>query len=242
MKIAGPFAFPEKRMIERNLQRSLGVEFLGSFALSFFAVAAAIATEGGDLLAIALAPGIAVGVMLAAFGKASIGCFNPAVALGLWLNRAIDGNTAGLAIISQILGALAGALSLYAIYPSAAFGEVDRGAPIVNGTLIAGSDAFTLSSLNAVAAEGVTTFLLMIVFLGSRQSGNWPMTGMATGFTITAASLAITDVSGAMLNPARSIGAAIAFSQGDRFWIWIVGPIAGALLAAVVHDRVIAAS
>ena len=227
-------------MIERDLQRSLGIEFLGSFALSFFAVAAAVASEGSDLIAIALAPGIATGALLAAFGAASIGCFNPALTLGLLLNRSINLRTAGLAISSQVIGAIAGALSLYAIYPSSAFGEVDRGAPIMNATFLAGSDAFTLSSLNALAAEGIATFLLMLVFLSVRHTGNWLAAGVATGLTITVASLGLSDVSGAMLNPARYIGAALAFSQGESFWVWIVGPIAGAALAAVLYARLLA--
>lgn len=226
-------------MTERDLQRALGVEFLGSFALSFFAVGAAVASGGSNLIAIALAPGIAMAALLAALGAASIGGFNPALTLGLLLNRSIDVRTASLATASQVVGAVAGAMSLYAIYPSSAFGEVDRGAPIVGATFIAGSDAFAFSSLNALAAEGISTFFLMLVFLGVCKTGNWPVTGLATGLIISAAALGLSDASGAMLNPARYIGAALAFSQGESFWVWIAGPILGAILATLLYSRVL---
>jgi glycerol uptake facilitator-like aquaporin len=226
-------------MIDRHLQRSLSVEFLGSIALSFFAVATAVASSGGDLIAIALAPGLATGGLLAAFGPASIGCFNPALTLSLLVSRSIDVRTATLAMCSQVLGAVAGALSLYAIYPSSAFGDVDRGAPIANVTVLAGSDAFTLSSLNAFAAEGIATFFLVLVFLGVRQTGNWPVAGLAIGSTITAAALGLSDVSSAILNPARYIGAALAFSRGDNAWVWIAGPVLGSFLASLLYSRVL---
>ena len=94
---------------DRELMRALIVEAIGPFALVFMGVGAIILTQGNDIVAIALAHGLAIGLMAMAAGHISGGHFNPAVTIAMLVTRRIDTNRAIAYIIAQLAGALAAA-------------------------------------------------------------------------------------------------------------------------------------
>jgi aquaporin Z len=228
-------------MSDSALLRKLIVEFIGPYALVFMGVGAIIATGGDNLVAIALAHGLAIGLMITASGHISGGHFNPAVTIGLLVGRKIDPVTAVGYIIAQILGGVAAALTLLAVYPSQLRDAVGFGVPAVNKNFPVGSDMHSLSSTNALVAEIVGTFFLMFVIFGVAvdQRSNKSIFGLAIGLTITMGIFAVGAVSGAAFNPARFLGPAVVDGSWDDFWIWIVGPIAGAVLASLLYTLVL---
>lgn len=225
-------------MRDRELVRSLVVEFIGPFALTFMGVGAIIATQGQNLVAIALAHGLAIGLPVTAVGHISGGVFNPALTVGLWVTRRITPDKAIAYIVAQVLGATAGAWVLTLCYR-----DLERNADGVNlGVVGVGKN---LTPGNALAMEIVLTFFLMFVVFGTALDprGNRVLAGLAIGLTITMDIFAGGAVSGAAMNPARAIGPSI-IQLGDgnwgEQWIYWVGPIVGAVLAAFLyHDFLI---
>src|SRR5829696_2441743 len=114
-----------------DMMKRLVCEFLGTFALCFFGIGAIIATQGTNLLVIALAHGLAIGLMITAVGHISGGHFNPALTIGLLLGRKISLPESVAYIISQIIGAIAACLVLLTIFPKELRDAVGLGVPAV---------------------------------------------------------------------------------------------------------------
>lgn len=221
----------------RDLLKLAIVEFLGPFVLVFAGVGAIIQTEGGNLVAIALAHGLAIGLMVAAVGHISGGLFNPAVTIGLLLTRRIDSQRALVYIIAQLLGGLAGAAALTLTYRDIVRNRVNLGVPAIGPDLNAG---------NALVMEIILTFVLMFVIFGvaiDHRTGR-AISGLAIGLTITLDIFAGGAVSGAVMNPARALGPSLV-QAGDgnwsQHWIYWVGPIIGAAIAAFLYNDVLLA-
>ncbi len=219
------------------------VEFLGPFALVFAGAGSIIMTQGQNIVAIALAHGLAIGLMVAAAGHISGGVYNPALTIGLWAARRIERSRALVYIVAQLLGGLAGAAALTLVYL-----DVDRNRPGVNLGVPAVGRALTvdhaLSAGNALVMEIILTFFLMFVVFGvaiDSRTGGRAIAGLAIGLTITMDIFAGGAVSGAAMNPARWFGPAVVQGDFSDFWIWIVGPIVGAVIAAVVYNDVLLA-
>src|SRR3954465_13290466 len=117
---------------------------------------------GGDIVAIALAHGLGIGLMFAAAGHISGGVFNPALTVGLWAARRIDANRAITYIIAQCAGALAACGALTLVYRDVDRNAVNLGLPSVGKGIIAST--FNLSAGNAFVMEIILTFFLMFVF------------------------------------------------------------------------------
>src|SRR3712207_3748863 len=113
-----------KGVDDRDWVKLAIVEFIGPFALVFAGVGAILQTRGQDLVAIALAHGLAIGLMVSAVGHISGGAFNPAVTLGLLAARRIDPTRALVYIVAQLLGGVAGAGVLTLVYPD--LGDLGR--------------------------------------------------------------------------------------------------------------------
>ena len=213
-------------------QRKLAAEFVGTFALIFFGAGAAL--QGADLVGGALANGLAIGLMVTAVGHISGGHFNPAVTLSMLVTGRISLAEGARYMVSQLAGATAAALVLLAIFPSAITDAANLGVPAVGGNGI--------SAGNALVAEIVTTFFLVFVIYGvavDKRGAFSILAGLPIGLTISISVLAVGNVSGAALNPARWLGPALVSGTWDNFWIWILGPAVGAVLAALVYDRLL---
>ncbi len=103
-----------------DIVRKAVAEFVGTFALIFVGAGAIISTRNGDLLTIALAHGLTIGVMVSAAAHISGGHFNPAVTLGAVVGRQIAPRHAVVYCLSQAVGGLAGAAMLVGIFPASA--------------------------------------------------------------------------------------------------------------------------
>src|SRR6478609_4381553 len=229
-------------MSSPDMMKRLICEFLGTFALCFFGIGAIIATQGtNNTLVVALAHGLAIGLMITAVGHISGGHFNPALTVGLLLGRKITLPESVAYIISQIIGAVAACLVLITIFPKELRDAVGFGIPAVGpGINIAGVQ-IGFDNTNALIAEIVMTFFLMFVVYGAAVDTRSvkAIAGLAIGLTITIDILMGGVVSGAVMNPARYLGPAIVDGNFDNFWIWIVGPIVGAIIAALLYAYVL---
>ena len=223
-------------MPDRDWIKLAIVEFLGPFALVFAGVGAIIQTEGQNLVAIALAHGLALGLMVSAVGHISGGAFNPAVTIGLLAARRIELDRAIVYIVAQLLGGVAGAGALTLVYR-----DLERNRSAVNlGVPVIGPN---LSVGNALTIEVILTFFLMFVVFGvaiDHRTGR-AISGLVIGLTITLDILAGGVVSGAVMNPARAFGPSVVQWDWPDHWIYWVGPIVGAVIAALLYNDVLLA-
>jgi MIP family channel proteins len=219
--------------MESDALRRAVAEFVGTFTLIFVG-AGSIATAAGirdpSLIGIALAHGLAIGVMVSAVGHISGGHFNPAVTLGFLVTRRMAPALAGVYWVAQLAGAVAGALLLKWIFPDDLTDQTRLGATL----LTEGITPFRGVVLEAV----LTLFLVWVVFATAADPrGTFKsIAGLAIGLTITMDILIGGPLTGAAMNPARSFGPALVQNVWGDFWIWYVGPAAGAVVAALAYE------
>jgi aquaporin TIP len=204
--------------------KALIAEFLGVFALCFAGLGAIAATQGENLVAIALAHGLAIGLSVLALGAISGGHFNPAVTFGMLITGRIN-IANGLAYwVAQLLGGLAAAFFIGAIYGTGA---------VAGGVPAPGANA---DMIKALMMEIFLTFFLVSVIFGTAVHGSYSFAGLAIGLTIVMDILAGGAISGAAMNPARALGPAIVGGEWNAHWVYWVGPLVGAGLAALLYD------
>jgi MIP family channel proteins len=225
---------------DRDLWAAAVAEFVGPFTLVVAGVGAIISTQnlsdGGNLVAVALAHGLAIGLMVAALGQVSGGHFNPAVTLSMLATGQIAITRAISYIIAQVLGATAGAGVLTLIFP--ALGPMGRNNPGVNLGLPGLGPDVSLSG--ALIMEAVMTFFLVLVIFGTVIDPRGPkaIAPLAIGLIITMDILTGGRITGAAMNPARALGPAIVQQDFTNWWIYWVGPIIGGLIAAFAYTSV----
>lgn len=214
-----------------TLGRKLVAEFIGTFALIFFGAGSIIVFGGGqsDIVAIALAHGLAISLLVCALGHISGAVFNPALTVGLWSTRRLDTVTAVTYIIAQLVGATAGAMALK-MFPGALGDAASWGTP-----LLGSETSFT----QGVAIEVILTFFLMLAVFGTALDPRGPKVGgFGIGLVLTMDILAAGPLTGAAMNPARTFGPAIVNGIWDDHLVYWIGPIIGAVLAALVYHYV----
>jgi aquaporin Z len=217
---------------------ALIAEFLGTFFLCFAAIATILSNttavgSGAGLVGIALANGLAIAVAVNAFGGVSGAHFNPAVTLGLLATGRIRVAGALAYIPSQLAGATTAALICRAVFPADAVAEAHLGIPL---------PAAWASTGVVLGVEVVLTCLLMIAIYGTAIDGRGPalkIGAFGIGLTVTFIILAAGPVTGASMNPARSFGPALVHGDFAFHWMYWVAPITGAVLAAVIYDKLI---
>ena len=219
--------------------RAFVAEFIGTFALIFVgagSIAMDYVSRGHvGLTGIALAHGLTIAVMASATAAVSGGHLNPAVTFGAWVGRQIDlGNAAGY-WVAQFLGAIAAAGLLHIAIPAAALQAVDVGTP---------APAAGLGGTAAVVIEAVLTFFLVFVVFGTAIDPRAPKVGaLFIGLTVSIDIFMGGPLTGASMNPARWLGPALVGGGGlQNWWIYTLGPLAGAAAAALVYTFVLAES
>jgi MIP family channel proteins len=215
----------------RDAWRHFIAEFIGTFALVFVGSAAIIhaRTTGnpGALIEIALAHGLILAVMVSALMRIS-GHFNPAVTLTLLATRRIEAMMAGLYVVAQTLGGIAGAYALKASFSAATF-SATRGGGLTVALDVTDGQAFLL--------EAIATFFLMFVVYGTAVDLRGPkIGGLAIGFVVAADILAIGPLTGAAMNPARAFGPAVATNIYEAQLLYLIAPIVGALAAGLLYE------
>ncbi len=212
--------------------KKLTAEFIGTFALVFAGTGAIVINQhtGGVIghAGIALTFGMIVLAMIYTFGDVSGAHLNPAVTIGFAAARRFAWRDVAGYVIAQLIGAFAASGVMRFLFPE----NVSLGA-----TLPAGSAA------QSVILELILTFLLMLVILsvstGAKEKGI--TAGIAVGSVIGLEAMFAGPICGASMNPARSLAPAIVSGQLTALWIYIVAPVAGALLAipacCIVRER-----
>jgi MIP family channel proteins len=219
-----------------NTIRNFVAEFVGTFALVFIGSGAIMMANRSNspagLAMVALAHGIILSVMVAALIDVSGAQFNPSVTIGLLVGRRIAPLLAGVHIAAQLVGGIAAAYVLSMTVPQELFAQSRGGGQSI---------ALDITLGQAVTLEVIATFFLMFVIYGVAVSRERPLgiAGFAIGLTIAADILAIGPLTGASMNPARSLGPAVASGVFEGQIAYWVGPIVGAVLAAIVWEFVI---
>lgn len=215
----------------RDSLRHFVAEFVGTFALVFVGSGSIIAATANRmesaLIVAALAHGTILAVMVSATMRIS-GHFNPAVTVGFLAARRIEPLMAGVYIAAQIVGAILAAYALKALLP-----EVLTEATRIGGQSI----ALETSAGQAIGLEAIATFFLTFVIFGTAVDPKSPrIGGLAIGFTLAACIFAIGPFTGGSLNPARSLGPAVASGVFEGQAVYWIGPLVGALAAALLYD------
>ena len=202
-------------------------EFFGTFILVFAGTAAIVVndlTQGMISHAgIAMVFGLTVMVIIYAFGDISGAHINPAVTVAFWLARRFPGRQVVPYMAAQILGAISSSISVYFLFGDAAS---------LGATHPAGTHA------QSFVLEIVLSFILMLVIMnvatGAKETGM--MAGIAIGGIVGVEALFAGPISGASMNPARSLGPALISGELQSIWIYIIGPLVGTS-AAILNCR-----
>jgi aquaporin Z len=197
-------------------------EAIGTFALVFAGCGSIVVNDtfAGALghVGICLVFGLVVMAMIYAIGNISGAHLNPAVTLGFLFAGRLEGRVVLPYVGSQLLGAVAAATVLRLLFPE-------------HETL--GATLPAVSMLRAFVVEMILSFLLMFVILnastGHMEKGI--MAGVAVGGTVALVALLGGPVTGASMNPARSLGPALVSGHLDALWVYLVAPVAGTFLA-----------
>lgn len=240
-------------MASCNITKKFIAELIGTFFLVFFGTGSAVVTllidDGvnhgaagigllgglGDWLAIGLAFGLTVMACIYLFGKISGAHLNPAVTIGLLISKNISLIDSVYYIVAQAIGAVLGSLLLF----------VCLGAPAVTiGGLGATAPGLSVGYIPAMIAECIGTFFLMLVVMGVAvdKKADPGVAGISIGMTVAAVIIVLGAFTGASINPARTFGPYLmdTLLGGANLWgffpIYLVGPIVGAILAALVYS------
>ncbi|MBZ9571010.1 aquaporin family protein [Methanobrevibacter sp. TMH8] len=240
--------------MEYSLSKKMFAEMIGTFLLVLFGTGSAIGAawivhnyvSGGAIgalggfaewLAVSWGFGITAIAVIYAIGKISGGHINPAVTIGLLVTKNISGKHASVYIVAQFIGAIIATLCLLGIF------GVDIGAGI--GALGANAPATGISFYQAMLAEIIGTFLLVLVVMGvaidkSADPGIYGLSiGMAIGISLTF----LGPITGGSINPARGFSPyLVSFLVGNpaglvwtNYLIFLIGPIVGGIIAALLY-------
>lgn len=194
-------------------------ELVGTFALVFIGAGVGAQNVAG-LLGVAVAFGLTAATMVYLFGEISGTHINPAVTFGLALAGEVKWVDAVFYWIAQFLGGIIAGAALFYI-----FGGAQNG---LGATVLASN----VNWLQGLVIEAILTFFLVnAVLFGAVKGYAGKRAGFVIGLTITFAILLAGPLTGASLNPARTLGPAIFTGTLDQFWIYLIGPLAGAFLA-----------
>jgi aquaporin TIP len=197
--------------------------------------AASVFTIAFGLLAIALAHGLAMAVLVSNTGHISGGHHNPVVTAAIWVAGKIEGLRALLYIIAQLAGAAAGAWLLSVAIPKDFWNASALGTPQVNHAIVTTT---TFTNGRAVLFEAILTFVLVYTVFATAvdDRGSFSkVAGFPIGLAIGVDILVGGPFTGAAMNPARWFGPALVSSTWTDWWVYIVGPLTGAILAAAVY-------
>lgn len=214
-----------------NTGRAAVAEFVGTFALIFFGAGSVILSLNGqlDLVGVALAHGLVIAVMVSQMGHLSGGLFNPAIQVALWVTGRMSGARTVAYVVAQLAGAIVAAYLLRFLVPGQIFDAAAGGSAELGGGIGAGK---------GILLEAIGTFFLVWAVFATAIDDRGPFSktaGFSIGLTITFGILAIGPFTGGAFNVARWLGPAVAAGQWADWYVWIVGPVAGGILAGVSY-------
>jgi MIP family channel proteins len=210
-----------------NHSRELLAEFIGTFVLIFAGTGAVmvntISNGAVTHLGISIVFGAIVTALIYSFGHISGAHFNPAVTLAFWTSGFFRRSLVMPYILAQVLGAIAASGLL-----RMSLGNVGN----LGATLPRGGNW-----LQSLVLETVLTFILMLVIFGSGLDRRAPIgfAGIAIGLTVAVEAACMGPITGASMNPARSLAPALIGWNWQHHWLYWVAPILGAQLAVLVY-------
>lgn len=217
--------------------RAAVAEFTGTAILVFVGTSAAVASavRGDDVfdtLAVVLAFGITLVALVAAFGHVSGAHLNPAVTLGLAVTGRFPWAAAGAYVLAQLAGGLAGAAATWLSYGSRARSEAALGATV---------PADGVSVGRAFVVELLVTFVLVLVVISvaTDDRAESAIAPVAVGFALAAGIFVAGPLTGGAVNPARAFGPDLLAGEIGPLWLYLVAPVVGGVLAALLYDRVL---
>jgi len=217
----------------RNAWNAVIAEAGGTFLFLFVGIGSAamvdwsavVGQELPGLLVVALAHGLVLAVLVSALGAVSGAHFNPAVTFGVWIAGQIPSRRALSYILAQLIGGIAAAWSLRAVFSE----QISPGL----GTPALGQG---IEPLAGIGIEAVLTVILLVAVFGTAIDPRGPKVGgLAIGLALGAAILMGGPLTGGALNPARWFGPAAVTGLWDNAAVWIVGPLLGAAVAAIAY-------
>jgi aquaporin NIP len=207
------------------MRKRLIGEFLGTFSLVFCGTGAIIINQesGGVIthIGIAITFGLIVMAMILSFGHTSGAHINPAVTIALSVARRFNPKNIFPYIIAQFGGGCFASIILHFLFPSNEF---------LGATVPRGSD------IQSFVLEFILTFLLMLVILTSTQKKDHSLLGpaLAIGGTVGLEAMFAGPICGASMNPVRSLSPALIGNHFQSLWVYILGPILGAITASFI--------
>jgi aquaporin Z len=237
----------------KSIPQQAIAEFIGTLALVFIGAGAASVIVGlgglnaGSLLAVAFAFGLVLAIMVSNLGHISGGHFNPAVTLAVWVTGKIESARAAVYIVVQLIGAVVGAGLLRLALPEALWKRTSLGATTVTHQLGSG---ITFSNGRAVLVEAMLTFFLVFTVFAMAVDDRGvfkSIAGLGIGLVLVFDIIVGGALTGASMNPARSFGPALMAGKWTDFWVYVLGPVTGAIIAGAVYwlvflrDREVAA-
>ncbi len=198
-------------------------EFVGTFVL--VAVGTGAVAIDASILGIALAFGCAVGSMILLFGKVSGAHLNPVVSIAFTLHGKLDKRDLLPYLIAQCLGATAGALLVYALNDGVAGLTLPRE---------------SLSTALAFVIEIGITFVLVFIILRAPclVGSSIPRIALLVGATVGVNAYLFGPMTGASMNPARTIGPAWVAGNAEYLWLYLSATVTGSLFALAIHKAV----
>ena len=223
-----------------SLWQKLFAEFIGTFALIFVAAGSICADQylrasgqpGFGMLGVAIAQGLAISIMVTAVAHISGGHLNPAVTIGFWVTKRLSTLQTILYSIAQLLGAIAAAYLLATLLPETVW------RPVTLGTTDLAPD---FTRIHGMVLEGVLTFFLVFAVFATTVDARGAfnrIAGFAIGLTYTMDILIGGAFTGASMNPARTLGPALAAHHWTNHGVYWVGPLFGGVLAAFLYDKI----
>ncbi|HOZ86881.1 MAG TPA: aquaporin [Bacteroidia bacterium] len=200
-------------------------EMIGTFSLVFCGTGAIIINQhsGGAIthVGIAITFGLIVSAMIYALGDISGAHFNPAVSIAFWVAGKFPAGELLPYIFSQAIGAFTASTALKLLFPEN---------ETLGATLPAGP------AMQSFVLELILTFILMFVIInvasGSKEQGMFA--GLAIGSVVLLEAMFAGPVSGASMNPMRSIAPAFVSGHVEHLWVYIAAPILGAIIAVII--------
>uniref|UniRef100_A0A5F9CT09 Aquaporin-2 n=1 Tax=Oryctolagus cuniculus TaxID=9986 RepID=A0A5F9CT09_RABIT len=209
--------------------RAVFAEFLATLLFVFFGLGSALNWPSAlpSTLQIAMAFGLGIGTLVQALGHVSGAHINPAVTVACLVGCHVSFLRAAFYVAAQLLGAVAGAALLHEITPAEVRGDL----------------AVNALSNNATAGQAVTVELFLTLQLvlcifastDDRRSDNVGTPALSIGLSVTLGHLLGIYYTGCSMNPARSLAPAVITGKFDDHWVFWVGPIVGAILAAILY-------
>lgn len=220
----------------RPIREQVAAEFIGMFTFVFIAAGSLVLStaSGSGIVGVALAQGFTMAIVVSGLAHISGGFFNPAVTVGLWVTGKVDSARAGAYILAQLAGSAAAAGLLRLTLSSNIWKPSSLGATLVNQS----AKAVGFSSGKALLLEAVLTFFLVFTVFATAIDDRGPfktIAGFGIGLIISADILVAGVLTGASMNPARSFGPALMSGKWTDFWVYILGPLAGGVIAAEVY-------